>query len=290
MAIVWGILLSLGCVLLCGGFCYGLLRLPVFHKSVAESTALSLATLTGFWGGYAFAYQQLLPAFPPVDVSLWWVYSLPILAVLAYRPATLLALGLSGVYAYLLTGPLQQYEWSMLQALGFSLAVAVVMGLLPLGVSYVLDTAILAKKEGHLWLLPWVMSLTSLGSAVLFMLSSSAILSQHALFLTVLQLLWCGAWLHLSPLADAAGRKGLVFIHGWLLLMLWLNMLMFASLSYVSLVGLLALFSPVVLRFQPVARAALWVQCLTVTLGSGLCLTIAAVCVFLLQPQAGVYY
>ncbi len=287
MAIVWSMLLSLGSVLLCGGFCYGLFSLPLFQKSRRRSFPLSVATLVGFWGGYAYMYQELLPGFPPVDVSLWWVYSLPVLAMLAYWPSGVMLVLLSGGYAYLLTGPLRQYEWSMIQAIAFSLAVSVIMGLLPLGINRVLQSAIPSEKKALLW--PVVMAVTSLGSAVIFVLSSSASLAQQALFLLVVQALWLFHWLHRSA-ADAPDIKGTVIINVWLLLMLWLNMLVFASLSYVALVGLLALFSPWVLRFKPLAEASLFKQCLTVTLGSGLCLAIAAACLFLFQSQAGVYY
>jgi hypothetical protein len=291
MAIVWSILLSLGSVLLCSGLCYALFTMLPLSPKVTHSGTLGVATLVGFWGGYAVMYQQLLPAFPPLDVSLWWVYSLPILVVLAYWPSAVLSVLLSGGYAFLLTGPLRQYEWSLIQAFCFSLAVAVIMGLLPLGVNRVLDTSRFAEKEALVGLWPWVMGVTSLGSAGIFVLSSSASLAQQALFLTVAQALWgMRLFFRRLPIAERAHIKGLVIVNVWLLLMLWLNMLVFASLSYVALVGLLALFSPLLLRVKPLAKASFFRQCLTVTLGSGLCLSLAIICVFLFQPQAGVYY
>ena len=287
MAIVWSILVSLGCVLLCGGLCYGVLQIRFFQNTPLSSQALSLATLVGFWGGHAFMSQRLWPGFPPVDVSLWWIYGLPMLALLAYRPHVFLTTLSSGVYAYLLTEPMRQYEWSWIQAIAFTLAAALIMGRIPHLVNSMLSDVTSSEHKKCRWLWPWVMAITSLGSAGVFLLGSSASLSQQALFLLVLQAL---TLIFLRFHSRNEVSAGLVVVNLWLLLMLWLNMLLFTSLSYVALVGLLALFTPYMLSLQPMSKASFGVQLLTVGLGSVLCMAIAAACVFGFQPQAGLYY
>ena len=190
MAIVESILISLGWVLLSGGLCYGVVY--AFFKQAGF--ALAVAGLVSFWMGFADLNQRLWVEFPPVDASFWWLYGLPLLAGIAliYRsgkaPQTIWALPLglsSAAYLYGMTTPLRQYEWTLTHSALFSLGAGALMGVFLLGVAKAFDQHVQQPLSPYAW--PVFMGVLSLGSAGLFLLGSSAVYHQQALFLAVFQ-------------------------------------------------------------------------------------------------------
>lgn len=292
MAIVESILISLGWVLLSGGLCYGVVY--AFFKQAGF--ALAVAGLVSFWMGFADLNQRLWVEFPPVDASFWWLYGLPLLAGIAliYRsgkaPQTIWALPLglsSAAYLYGMTTPLRQYEWTLTHSALFSLGAGALMGVFLLGVAKAFDQHVQQPLSPYVW--PVFMGVLSLGSAGLFLLGSSAVYHQQALFLAVFQFFTGGLFCFRFAGGTRAFSTGLVMSQFWLLLMLWANVLVFASLSYWAL----CLFGSVVLLLgirQTSLKDSIFRQLISVSLGSGLCLALAIVMVWLYQPQAEIYF
>lgn len=245
---------------------------------------LSIAALIGFWCSDMVLYQRIWPGFPPSDPAMWWIFCLPVLAGFALmntrddpgKFSLLVGGGMSLAYVYLLTEPLRQYAWADGFASARVIAWGFALGLVPTLVSFLFSSRVSPQALRH-W--PWLLFWISGGSAVLFLMGSSAVYAQAALVLCAIQ----GFQLFFRLSA------GLVWTQTWLLAMLWLNVLLFASLSSVGLLAWSGFMATLTLRIPAVAALSLRWQVLTLGLVTGVCLGVAMVWVWSLQPHAAFY-
>lgn len=256
---------------------------------------LRLAALFGFWCGDMLLYQRAFPGFPPTDPSAWWIYALPLLALLApgsrqglFSAGRLMAgLGLSLIYVFLLSAPLRQYAWqdTSTAVLYIGSWGCVLIGL-PLLAGAVLAPA---RVSAHAGIWPLVMGLMSVGSGVLFLMGSSAVYAQAAFSLAGIQGVTALLFQTCNLREHPALSTGLVWSQVWLLAMLWINVTLFASLSPVAWLAWTAFLTPLVLYLPPVTALKGFSRYLTVALVTGLCLSLAMLWVWTVQPHAEIY-
>ncbi len=268
--------------------------LSVFVNWRWRNLLLALGLLTGLWTGFIFVAQENWPLFPPVDSSLWWVHFLPLLALFAavksksppLRMGTNFFMTLcSGIYLYLLTTPIRTYEWSTLYAMGFCGVVALGMGLLP--VIYVRTLPALAPASA--W--PLTILIAGSGSAYLFLVGSSAKLQQYALFLVLLQILPLLIFLWKASDTEREHYPSVFgLFSSWFLLHLWVNSLLFSSLSGWGVLTVLALLSPLMTRLNFIKHRGAVAKLCAVGLCALLCTALGIGAVLLTQTQAEIYY
>lgn len=291
MAMVYLLLLPLGGTLISCGLCYFLLR-----RFGGPAAALSLAGLLGFWCGDMLLYQRVWPGFPPTDPAVWWVYALPFMGLFAalhrrrsMRSWTLVGMsGLSLVYVYLLTEPLRQYAWQEMQTAVLYVGLwGSILAVLPLLVNAVFTSSSQPLFFASVW--PLVMGLMTAGSGVLFLMGSSAVYAQAAFSLCGLQGLTMLIFRMKVFRGEEAFSSGLVWTQTWLLAMLWINVALFASLSTVAWIAWGGFLAPVLLYLRPISTLKSPYRYLTIALVTGVCLSVAMIWVWMIQPHAEIY-
>lgn len=294
MAMVYLLLLPFGGTLISCGLCYFFML-----RFWGPAVGLSLAGLLGFWCGDMLLYQRVWPGFPPTDPSVWWVFALPFMGLFAvihrrrsFRGWSLVGMsGLSLLYVYLLTEPLRQYAWQETQTAFIHGSVwgGVLVGLPLLIAAFYASSSASSQPSSFTGTWPLVMGLMTAGSGILFLMGSSAVYAQAAFSLCGIQLLTMLIFYFKAFRRHEAFSTGLVWSQTWLLAMLWINVVLFASLSPVAWIAWSGFFAPFLLYLRPISALRLPYRYLTIALVTGVCLSVAMIWVWMIQPHAEIY-
>lgn len=227
------------------------------HWRQQSPQRLSLLMLLALGAGFLAGSASMLPGwwqnFPPPDSTLWLLFGWPLCVALSLwqsfknRPwwASALLVLLPGLlFGWLVLAPMRLQGWSPLLCLG--LATGYACGLLLIS----LLPAQSARQTGSHWLYATVVLMLLTASCPLFLLGSSALLTQQAAMLAGLQMIPMALLLWQPEIPVS----GLLTLNSFSLAGLWLNACLFTDTKPWSVALLLLLLSPALLRLKPLAK------------------------------------